>query len=83
MAAQGKYFSDNEIIEFIEGGPVTKGQPIRGLSKGLESEILDARDKDGKVIDHSKKIHSLLEKCQKQEIVPIIQYVYGSATGLR
>jgi hypothetical protein len=85
MAAGGKYFSKNVPIEGYckeFGLNCAPGNPILGLADGVEVMTLNARDKDGDVIDHSLGINDAVQKCEKEDIVPIMHSIKASSTGI-
>lgn len=86
LAAGGKYFSEYQPIEGYSeesGLDCTIDAPIVGLAEGVEVLSLDARDKDGNVIDNKNQIEQAVKRCSDEGIVPILHSVFPSGTGIQ
>jgi hypothetical protein len=78
-AAGGRYFSDVVPVDDDDNlSAPFNGSPVEGLADGVETVSIPARtDKGGDVVDASDPVQEIVDRCAKEDAVPIVHCVVG------
>lgn len=84
-AAGGRYFS--EVVPLPQSETATKDKlmstPVEGLAASVECVAIPARCKtSSSIVDSSDPVQNIVDRCAREEAVPIVHCVHGSKTGI-
>lgn len=75
-AAGGRYFSSVVPISDSSIASPSCGEPVEGLSDGVETVAIPARAEQG-IVDSSDPVQDIVDRCAKEGSVPIVHCVVG------